>query len=231
VSTTEDIVGILRAVYDEAVSQPIHPREPKLKKLIIIDEISSTKFHVKQVLPMLNACYSELREFGYGFIIICQYATEQRCVSPTIQKNAESFFIFRKKTINELERIKTLKHPNMDLIPYLGERMFLVHSEDSGSEPFFVKVPDMDRVLGRVIIRPGATPDQAGDNGTSAGDDTPEPEKASLKANASGTTAERISEPSPRRAGCSKCGHERTPRKRLEEIEECPRCKTRNWRG
>jgi nucleoside-triphosphatase THEP1 len=108
VSSSEQIAAVLKQVYQEAFTQTIMPGEARLRKLVIIDEISAHKFNMKRILPILNSCFSELRKFGYGFVIICTYATDQRGISPTVRENSETYFVFRKKTLNELERIATL---------------------------------------------------------------------------------------------------------------------------
>ncbi|MEM3044441.1 MAG: hypothetical protein QW238_04645 [Candidatus Bathyarchaeia archaeon] len=43
--------------------------------------------------------------------------------------------------MSELERIKTLKHPSLDVIPFLPERYCMVYSEDYYPEPFFIRIP------------------------------------------------------------------------------------------
>jgi DNA helicase HerA-like ATPase len=144
VKSSEEVVELLRTIYEEALKQPIQ-KEPELKKLIIIDELSAGKLGrgVKEIMRIVNACFSELRKFGYGMILIAQYATENRAISTNVRENAETYFIFRKKTMGELERIKTLKHPSLDVIPFLPERYCMVYSEDYYPEPFFISVPKL----------------------------------------------------------------------------------------
>lgn len=142
VNDSEEVLDLLRNVYDEALKKPIQ-KEPELRKLIIIDELSAGKLGkgVKEIMKLVDACFSELRKFGYGMILIAQYATENRAISTNVRENAETYFIFRKKTLGELERIKTLKHPSLDVIPFLPERYCMVYSEDYYPEPFFIRVP------------------------------------------------------------------------------------------
>ncbi len=194
------IVELLQSVYTEALKQPIEAGEPKLRKLVIIDEISAGKFSlgIKKIIRILDSCFSELRKFGYGFIIICTYATEDRGITPTIRENSETLFIFRKKTVNELERISTLKHPNMNLIPYLGEGFFMVYSEDFHSEPFFVKSPRIDNMLSKKQVYTNSVISYA-----------PAEPTGNVK--------------------CGMCGYEWEPRKPIELIEQCPRCRSRRW--
>jgi hypothetical protein len=148
VQSTDEVVRILQTQYDEALTQPIQTIE-QLKKLIIIDEVSAGKFGsgTKKIMQILDRCLSETRKFGYGFVLICQYATESRGISAAARENAETFFIFRKKTVNELDRIKTLKHPSLNLIPYLEEGFFALVSEDFHPEPFFIRVPRIGNLL------------------------------------------------------------------------------------
>jgi hypothetical protein len=148
VESAQQVVDILESEYREALSQPIQTKA-HLRKLIIIDEISAGKFGsgIRQIMTRLDRCLAETRKFGYGFVLICQYATESRGISAAARENAETFFIFRKKTVNELDRIRTLKHPSLNLIPYLEEGFFALISEDFHSEPFFVKVPRIGGLL------------------------------------------------------------------------------------
>lgn len=258
VTNVDQVVGILKSVYREALAQPIQPGEPKLKKLIIIDEISAGKFGsgIRHVLQMLDSCFSELRKFGYGFVIICTYATEDRGVTPTMRENAETYFIFRKKTITELERIKTLKHPNMNLISYLEEGYFLVCSEDFCPEPFFVKAPRIDSLLvKKEVSAVSAAGDDDDDGGSSNGSDGSGggnrgdgsdgngDDEAGDSAGAgngddgdvgedNGDNNDDVSRPSQHSSNkvlCKNCGYEWQPKNKPEEIRQCPRCNSRKW--
>ncbi len=225
VTNADQVAAILRAVYKEALAHPIQPGEPKLKKLVIIDEISAGKFGfgIKQILRTLDSCFSELRKFGYGFVVICTYATEDRGVTPTMRENAETYFIFRKKTVTELERIRTLKHPNMNLISYLEEGYFLLCSEDFYPEPFFVKAPRIDSLL----IKKQIFPKRGEDTITTTMSTTDEKREQLAdnhsidRSNVLNVSAEAV---------CKVCGYKWQPRKPLEQVKECPNCKTREWK-
>jgi len=237
-NNSDQIVAVLRQVYDEAFSHTIAPGEPKLKKLVIVDEISAHKFNMRRIQPILNSCFSELRKFGYGFVIICTYATDQRGITPAVRENAETYFVFRKKTLNELERIATLRHPNMKLIPYLKEGLFLLYSEDFYPEPFFVQVPTVDSLLSRREVRAVGADDAddddggAGDNDSDDGDDDDSEHDSGDDSGDGGDDSDGASvlhQDSGKTVRCKKCGYEWQPKRKPEEIRQCPRCNTRKW--
>jgi hypothetical protein len=59
----------------------------------------------------VDACFSDLRKFGYGMMLIARYATENRAISTNVREKSETFFTLYKKILSEIERIRTLKHP------------------------------------------------------------------------------------------------------------------------
>lgn len=229
VNSASKIIEILEEQYYEALRQPIQT-EPNLRKLIIVDEVSSGKFgsRVKQIMQRLDRLLAETRKFGYGVILICQYATESRGISAAARENAETLFIFRKKTLNELERIKTLKHPSLNLLPYLEEGFFMIYSEDFHPEPFFVKVPRIDSLL----VKREVYTNPSDDDGS---DDEEKPMITTMRStlpetDEKGVDTHNHSNHNEEQAICKRCNHSWSPRKSLDQIKECPNCKSRDWK-
>jgi len=52
---------------------------------VIIDGISAHKFNMRRIPSILNSHFSRLRKFGYGFVIICTYATDRRDITLAVQ--------------------------------------------------------------------------------------------------------------------------------------------------
>jgi hypothetical protein len=77
--------------------------------------------------------------------------------SAAAREYAETFFILRKKTLNELERIKTLTHPSLNLIRYLEESFFALISEGFHSVSFLVK-GSKDSRYPRIAALPEGSP-------------------------------------------------------------------------
>lgn len=228
VNSASKIIEILEKQYYEALRQPIQTKA-NLRKLIIVDEVSSGKFgsRVKQIMQRLDRLFAETRKFGYGVILICQYATESRGISAAARENAETLFIFRKKTMNELERIKTLKHPSLNLLPYLEEGFFMIYSEDFHPEPFFVKVPRIDSLLVKREVYTNLNDDDGSDDEEkpmiTMRSTLPETEEK-------GVDTHNHSNHNEEQAVCKRCNHSWSPRKSLDQIKECPNCKSRDWK-
>jgi len=119
-----------------------------------------------------------------------------------------------------LERIATLRHPNMKLIPYLKEVRAVGadddDDDDSGASDSDTDSDDSDDDRGGHDGRHDSSDD--GD-GLSAGDDSNRDSASALRQDSSKTVR------------CKICGYEWQPKRKPEEIRQCPRCNTRKWRG
>jgi hypothetical protein len=114
-----------------------------------------------------------------------------------------------------------LKHPSLNLIPYLGEDFFALISEGFHSEPL-VKVPRIDSPLSRREVRAMGADDDGGaghvggDDGTRVDDD----DSGNGHSQVSGSID-----------CCKNCGYEWQPKKKPEEIRQCPRRNSMKWKG
>ncbi len=224
----DEVVKILTNIYNEALSQPIQ-NQPELKHILIIDEISASNLSsgIKKIMKLVDSIYSETRKFGYGCIVAAQYAVEARAVSNVVRENARTYFIFSKKTLTELERLKTLKHPSMNLLPYLAVGFMAIVSEDFHAEPFFVKVPSVASLLRNMKVQSNHNQIPSATITTMSNTDTPEVQKTPSHHNNSSNHNANHDE---KQAICKKCGYSWVPRKDMQWIKECPTCKTREWR-
>ncbi len=245
VEDSQEVVNILQSIYEEAQKAGPQQGAPKLRKLVIIDELSAKRIlegH-RKIIPILDSCFSELRKFGYGFVIICQYQSTDRGLTPTVRENAETNFIFRKKNINDIERIRTMKHVNINMIPFLETGYFLLSSEDFYSEPFFVKAPQIQHLLRNIHEK--KTDDIGESNGADAQTDADFEDTLNEVSGSVGelktfidnlkveentiALADTVSPHGSGRVECVSCGYAWTPRKAVEQIKRCPSCGTWKW--